>query len=641
MAADPSPSDETRPVLVWDGECEFCRRCVLFLESRVGDAVETVAYQDLGERFPDLDREDCEQAVHLVEPDGTITRGAEASFRALALAPGWGFWRFLYRRRWGFRTVSEWCYSLVAKNRIPISRITRLLAGPDPEAPTWVWSRRIFLSLLGVVYLIAFTSFWVQADLLVGSTGIFPLEDTFARWQGGTLLDHPTLFWISQSDAFLHMVCAAGVALAALLSAGLAPRLALIGLWLLYLSLTRVGDIFMGYQWESLLLETGFLAIFLAPGGLRPGARWELAPSTLARLLLLWLLFRLLFRSGVVKIGGETWDNLTALQFHYWTQPLPTWTSYYVDSLPNWMHSVSTIGMFAIELVLPFLIFGPRRLRKIAFLGSAFLQLAIMATGNYGFFNLNTLALCVLLLDDQTLARVLPRSRRCFTGFGVGRPGWTHWAMPPFAALMVFLSVLMTLPPARPPADQPRGLFVRIHDSIAPFQSVNRYGLFARMTTTRPELTLQGSDDGMSWHTYEFHWKPGRVDRRPAFVQPHMPRVDWQMWFSALDAESLARFGMDLSSPDVPQEFVDHRAAWMLRLLRRVLEGNPYALELFANNPFPDAPPKYLQVGLDEYRFADGEHRAETGNWWIRNSTLLWFIPPVELVDGQLQWASR
>ena len=305
--------------------------------------------------------------------------------------------------------------------------------------------------------------------------------------------------------------------------------------------------------------------------------------------------------------------------------------------------------MFAIELVLPFLIFGARRLRKIAFLGTAFLQIAIMITGNYGFFNLTTLALCVLLLDDQSLAPLLPRSQRCFVGFGKAVAGWQRWAMPPLAAVMLFFSLLMTFPPGFTPAGREPGMLARLHDSILRFRTVNRYGLFANMTITRPELVIQGSEDGVSWHTYEFHWKPGRVDRAPAFMQPHMPRVDWQMWFSALTAERLALAGYSLTNLDeVPDELRD-RQRWLFELLERILLGTPEALRLFSHNPFAGAPPRYLHVGLDAYRFADMEDHAETGAWWDRGiyavrgdqSQSFLFIPPVELIDGRLQLAAR
>ena len=628
-------SAEPRPVLVWDGECGFCKRCVLWIRSRVGEGLECVPYQELGERFPELDRAACAKAVQLVEGNGKITQGAEACYRAMSLAAGWGWPLFLHRFLPGFDFVSEVGYSLVARNRTTVSRLSKVVAGPDPEASTWVWSRRIFLSLLGVVYLIAFGSFWVQADVLVGSQGIFPIESTYNQLGALSWLDFPSVFWLGYSDGFLNAVCAVGCVLALLLCCGIAPRLALVLLWVGYLSLTHVGGIFMGYQWEGLLLETGLLAVFLAPGGLRPGVRWQVAPSTLARLLLLWLLFRLLLRSGVVKLmgGDSVWSNLTALEYHYWTQPLPTWTSYWVDHLPDWLHRVSTLGMFAIELVLPFLIFGARRLRKIAFLGSAMLQLAIMVTGNYGFFNLNTLALCVLLLDDQTLARLLPRSRRCFAGFGVSPQGWRRWGMPPVAALMFSLSVLVTfVATVLPPAGGHPAWLLGIHNGVRPFRAVNYYGLFANMTTTRPELVIQGSADGTSWHAYEFHWKPGRVDRRPAFVQPHMPRVDWQMWFSALAAESIVLDGFALTDPEVPEQF-RAREAWLSRLLGLLVQGKLDTL--FVVNPFAEQPPRYVRVVMYEYQFTDTALHSETGDWWERLLMGL-YIPPQEIVEGQL-----
>src|SRR5262249_2834865 len=215
--------------------------------------------------------------------------------------------------------------------------------------------------------------------------------------------------WISASDGFLHGLCAAGVAFSVLLVGGVAQRWSLLALWALYLSLVSVGDVFLQYQWDNLLLETAFFSIFLASPWLWPNR--PVRSSPVALWLLRWLLFRLMFLSGAVKLasGDAAWRNLSALRFHYWTQPLPTWTSYYANLLPDSVQVASAVAMFVIELVVPLLIFGPRLARLFGGGTIAFFQVVIAATGNYGFFNLLALLLCLLLVDDAAALKILPR----------------------------------------------------------------------------------------------------------------------------------------------------------------------------------------------------------------------------------------
>lgn len=466
--------------------------------------------------------------------------------------------------------------------------------------------RRIFLAALGLVYLAAFGSLAAQVDALLGSRGIVPVAPFFdaVRAAEPSLFARvaalPTLLWIDAGDAMLWGLCGAGIALAVCLAAGVAPGPAAAALFLLYLSLATAGREFFLYQWDALLLEAGFLAIFLAPWRLWPRAAAAAPPpAPVVRGLHRWLVFRLFFASGVVKLlaWNPAWRDLTALSFHHETQPLPHVLSWYAHHLPGWTLRAATAAVLAIELAVPILVFGPRLARRVAFVALVGLQIAIAATGNFGFFNLLAAALCVLILRDDDL------------------PGWARrWFGPapaPAAAAtgrsvavairMVLAAALflLTLPPFLAAFRIPTpGPAAAVYRAIAPLRIANGYGLFANMTTERFEIVIEGSRDGETWREYELRWKPGDPGRAPRFAGPHMPRVDWQLWFLALES---------------PEEH-----PWLPLLLARILEGSPPVLALFARDPFPEGPPRYVHAVRYRYRFADPATRASTGAWWTR-----------------------
>jgi len=441
----------------------------------------------------------------------------------------------------------------------------------------------------------------VQIQGLAGSRGILPAH-TLLEWirpRAGIerYWMAPTLFWLGDGDVALGAVSVAGAALSALLLVGLAPVPILVSLWALYLSLAVVSQVFLGYQWDALLLETGLLAVFLAPGGAWPRPGRESPPPPVAVWLFRWLLFRLMFGSGLVKLlsGDPTWRGLTALRYHYWTQPLPTWIGWYAAHMPDWAHTASAGAMFAIELGAPFLLFAPRRFRRLAFPPLVGLQVLIALTGNYAFFNLLAVALCLFALEDADLPR---RGRAWFPPPPEGRrPFWPRAVLYPVAAVIALVSAgeMMATLGVSPPA--PVRALRRV---VAPLWSINSYGLFAVMTTTRPEIVIEGSDDGVAWKAYEFKWKPGDLTRRPAFVAPHQPRLDWQMWFAALG-----------TCEDNP---------WFLQFLARLLEASPPVLALMARNPFPDRPPRFVRSQLYEYTPTDLETRRREGVWWRREA---------------------
>ncbi|HYV31348.1 MAG TPA: lipase maturation factor family protein [Candidatus Binatia bacterium] len=615
-----------KPLLVFDGDCQFCRRWIHRWEQATGELVEYAPFQSarVMEQFPEVARERFEQAVHLVEPNGEVYRGAEAAFRALACRMPWPLW--IYRQVPGAAPVGEFAYQLVARHRDLFSVLTRLFWGRHVEQPAYFLARWLFVRLLGIVYGIAFLSLWSQIIGLVGADGIMPAEQTMRIVEGHTTntgLDRfraaPTLCWFSTSDSFLNAQCAAGVGLSLLVIAGVAPAPCLFLLWVIYLSLTTVGHVFLEFQWDSLLLETGLLAVFVAPLRLWPKLKREAAPSTLGLWLLRWLLFRLMFASGYLKLasGDPTWRNLTALEFHYETQPLPTWLGWYAHQLPEWVQQASCAAMFGVELIVPFFIFLPRA-RLMACGLFVLLQLGIALTGNYTFFNLLSVVLCVPLLDDAALARFFPQflqqraseaqawSRATSRGLARrARRGIV--AVVAVAVLSISLMEMGGVFAARVPWPSP---MINLFRWAAPLRSVNSYGLFRVMTTWRPEIIIEGSRDGMTWQAYEFRDKPGDLKRRPGFVAPHQPRLDWQMWFAALG-----------SYRDNP---------WFVNCCVRLLQGSPEVLALLEHNPFPDAPPKYIRALLYEYHFTTLADRRADSAWWRREFKGL-YCPPFSL----------
>jgi hypothetical protein len=468
---------------------------------------------------------------------------------------------------------------------------------------------------MALIYLAAFWSLNSQLLGLAGSDGIVPATQFMSQLRNyadqqqlgpSRYFIEPTLCWISATDDFLRGLCIAGILTSVLLLFGIASPLCLAILWLLYLSLTTVCGVFLQFQWDNLLLETGLLAIFLGPFNLFSRPAKERNPSRIIVWLLLWLLFRLMFQSGCVKLlsGDALWRNLTALTVHYETQPLPTWIGWYVHQLPMWAQKTSCAFMFFIELVVPFLIFTPRRIRLWAAPPLVGLQLLIMLTGNYCFFNWLTIALCLFLLDDQLLRRpattALPLSKRLQLarniGFGIVAAVIGLLTLIPFIGMFGFRS-------------WPNPL-VAMYRTAAPFRSVNGYGLFAVMTPSRPEIFVEGSNDGQNWIAYEFNYKPADLDKRPRFVAPHQPRLDWQMWFAALG---------------------DYRGnPWFVNFCVRLLQGQPEVLRLLKKNPFPNGPPKYIRAIVYDYRFTKFGSR----DWWRREPKGD-YLPAISLKPAQ------
>ena len=636
LGFDPEKLD--RPLVVWDGTCGFCRRSVEHLRDRAGDRLDFIPYQHVHRYFDDIYEEDFERAVHLIEPDGTYSAGAEAVFRALDYAPDGGTGRWLYEAIPAFAVLSERGYRWVAEHRPLVSKLSRWLVGEDLRQSRFGFARWIALRVLAIVFLIAFVSLGVQILGLIGSEGIVPAADVAesmrqanARGEGVSFWQAPSIFWWWEpTDGALTGLCLLGGALSVALFCGIWPRGTLAGIWAIYLSFASVSRPFLGYQWDTLLLETAFLAIFLAPAGwfrIRP--RRDV--SRLAVFLFHWLAFRLMFMSGAVKLvsGDPTWRDGTAMTYHFWTQPLPSWTAYWANAAPDVFLWLSTHLTIVIELGIPFLVFGPRRLRRLAGYAFLALQLLIFATGNYGFFNLLTAGVCLLLIDDMIWQRIAPGPLYAWVVERVeygGKLAFRNWRRAGMSLLVAgvvgtttikmlhrFGSDLWYVPDAAKQAVS----------AIGSFRTLNNYGLFANMTTDRPEIIVQGSRDGETWREYGFRWKPGELDARPRFVEPHMPRLDWQMWFQALRIREWD-----------PRRRSCGQSPWFVRFQKELLEGNKRVLDLMADNPFPDDPPRFVRTIVYDYEFAapgNGE-----GRWWRRTNRRQ-LCPVFRLQDGQLR----
>jgi predicted DCC family thiol-disulfide oxidoreductase YuxK len=590
-----------RPLAIFDGDCGFCRLWIARWRARTGSKVDYAPSQEVGGRFPEISPERYARALQLVLPDGVVLEAAEAVFALAGREPGAGLPLMVYRRLPGIAPLCELAYRIVASHRSAAMAVTRIVWGRSVEKPTYYAATSLFLRLLGVCYFAAFVSLWVQVSGLVGSHGILPLGPylDWVRAQTGAerfwLL--PTLCWLDPGDAFLHLLCGGGALSALAVIMGFVPAAALAVCWLFYLSLSVAGQVFLQFQWDLLLLETGLIAILVAsPRRLRFGA--GLAASAAPLVLLRWLLFRLMISSGWVKLASHdpTWRDLTALRYHYQTQPLPPWTAWYMQQLPAWFQTASVLFLFFVELVIPFLFFAPKRLRRLACGLTVLLQLLIAATGNYAFFNLLAIALALLLLDDGAFPRRW-RDRAVAAASRGGHRSWPRGILLPASVLLFFVSSVEFAATLSRSSSLP-GPAVAVARWMSPFRSTNNYGLFAVMTTSRPEIVVEGSDDAKTWKPYEFRWKPGDVRRRPRFVAPHQPRLDWQMWFAAL--------GSYRENP------------WFVEFLGRLLEGSPEVTGLLARDPFPGAPPRYVRAVLYDYRFTDFAQRRATGAWWLR-----------------------
>ena len=410
-------------------------------------------------------------------------------------------------------------------------------------------------------------------------------------------LIEPSIFWINAGDDWLVWGCNLGViaSVALIVSGwfgGAYQWLCALSCFCLYLSLTNAGQPFTLFQWDALLVEAGFLALFAGA----PFVVWAFR----------FLVFRLMFESGCVKLlsGDANWRNLHALRFHFMTQPLPNPLAWYVYQSPGWLLDSLTLLTLAIELACPFLLFFPRRLRHIGAALLIALQVAILLTGNYAFFNFLSIALCLWAFDDRTFGRLQPLLKRYAVRLN---SGVLRKAATAVLSVLMFLGAVQVVELFASSAAQP---FRPVFALIGPWEIVNSYGLFAVMTTSRPEIVFEGSNDGQAWKEYSFPYKPGEVKRSLPVVAPHQPRLDWQLWFAALS-------GSYQQDP------------WTGNLVVRLLQGEPSVLRLLDPAPFA-TPPKYVRASLYDYWFTTFAERRQTGALWNRRFERA-YIPPVSL----------
>ena len=448
-----------------------------------------------------------------------------------------------------------------------------------------------FIRGLGLMYLSAFWSMATQITGLVGANGILPVQEQLARISQAYSYEKygylPTLFWLDASDTALISVCLIGIVSACFVTLNVLVRPALIVCYVCYLSITHAGQDFTSFQWDTLLLESSFLALFL----------YGNSPITV--FLYRLLIARFMFMSGVVKIasGDPSWINLTALNYHYLTQPLPSPLGYYAYFLPEWWQKLCVSGVLFIELVVPFLVFFPRPFRLFSAWCFILLQVSIMLTGNYTFFNLTTLLLCLFLFDDSDLAKISPRrlverlrqsGSPATVNASIGALVWAGF-------VIIVLSTYIWMAQTHRTPSKPLAYLI---ETASAFVVANNYGPFAVMTTDRDEIIIEGSDDGEHWLEYGFTYKPDALDKPLGWNIPHQPRLDWQLWFAAL------------TEPNI--------GGWFDNFMLRLKAGSPEVLGLLAVNPFPKHPPAYLRAILYRYTFVPPEQRAETGQLWHR-----------------------
>jgi lipase maturation factor 1 len=528
------------------------------------------------------------------------------------------------------------------------------------NAPRW-----IFLRALAAIYFSAFFSLLFQIEGLIGPRGILPAQRFLDAARGATgglrFWYAPTLFWLSSGSHMMMAVTWLGLIASIAALCNLWPRLSFLICFVCFLAFVTAAQDFSSYQSDSMLLEAGFLALFFTPRGVRPG--WGLAspPSRASLFLLLWEWFRIYFESGLVKLlsGDTEWRNFTAMDEYYQNGPLPTWIGWYIEHLPHSFHAATAAGTLAMELLVVWMLFLPRRARLVCFCIVTPWEIGVIVTANYTFLNYLVLALGFLLLDDRSVRWLLPqrlhnslpgdisdqdvprketslsilknsdvesadadnlqapRAVRGLAGYlGAARLcavafmlAWIAYATTAEIIRMLWSDLPL---PTAPIA------------ALEPFRIANQYGLFAVMTRGRYEVEFQGSNDGQNWTPYLFRYKPQALNEAPRIYAPYQPRFEWNLWFASLGDWQQSNF--------------------VALTEERLLENDPDVLALFQGNPFGQAPPRYVRVMLWQYWFTSMDEKRRTGSWWRRN--LLGLYAPVltRQTDGKfgvIEWPEQ
>jgi hypothetical protein len=438
----------------------------------------------------------------------------------------------------------------------------------------------------------------------------------------------PTVFWWWSSDRALTAVCIVGMLASLLLVLNIFPRGMLLICLIAFISFVSAAQDFSSYQSDGMLMEAGFISLFFAPLGWRPGWGASNAPSRASRFLLVWEMFRIYFESGVAKMLGHDpqWRDFTAMDQYYQNGPLPTWIGWYAHQLPHWFHASTAFLTLALELVLIFAIFLPRPFRVALFFLITPWQLGIILTSNYAFLNYLVLCLGVLLLDDEFLTGLLPRELRfpknkerppdlplTTDAQPVGWSGrfrmWTEafWLTWIFYATTAYLAGMIV--PQMP-------LWAAPVRALQSFRIANEYGLFAVMTRNRFEIEFQGSRDGQNWTAFPFRYKPQDVHAGPRIFAPYQPRFDWNLWFASLGGWQDNTF--------------------VVQVEEGLLNAEPDILTLFAGNPFAGDPPTQVRAVLWQYKFTNWQEKREQNLWWNRQEIGLYAPALKRLPTGRV-----
>jgi hypothetical protein len=522
--------------------------------------------------------------------------------------------------------------------------------------------RWIFLRALALIYFSAFYSLLFQIKGLIGPDGILPAQDYLADIAQQLGLERywyaPSLYWFSSSSTMMMAVTWIGLIASVIAFMNLWPRLSFFVCFVCFLSFVGVSSVFSSYQSDGMLLEAGFLALFFAPRGLWPGWGAYDPPSRMSWFLLQWEWFRIYFESGMVKLasGDLQWRNFTAMDEYYQNGPLPTWIGWYVEHLPHWFHAATVGGTLALELVLVFMMFFPRKVRLILFCIVTPWEVGVIFTANYAFLNYLVLSLGFLLLDDNLLLRFVPalfrprepertaepapapQDDQPLSILGVGeasvatadiedsdhiskrhsfldRLGFSWWVTRLTAAafLLTWIAYNTTAEMIGIPLrDIP--LPVKPLIALEPFRIANQYGLFAVMTRGRYEIEFQGSSDGTNWTAYPFRNKPQELNEAPGIYAPYQPRFDWNLWFASLGG------WRDNEIVPLTEE--------------RLLVGDGPVLALLRDNPYPQIPPRYVRAVIWQYWFTTMDEKRQTGNWWRREYLGLYAPELTMAADG-------
>jgi hypothetical protein len=484
--------------------------------------------------------------------------------------------------------------------------------------PTYELSRFLILRLLGLLYANAFLILILQYRPLIGEPGLLPasryverVTSAFGAW--GAFTRAPSLFFLlGAGDHALRFFAWLGFALSVLVSLGLTNAFAQLALWALYLSFVHVGQVFYGYGWETQLVETGFLAVFLCPAvtfGPFPRTAVPRAPIWLLR----WLIFRIMLGAGLIKLRGDPcWRDLTCLVYHYETQPIPNPLSPLLHSLPVWAHKIGALWNHFVEVFVPFFAFGPKRARHVAGCILIAFQVILILSGNLSFLNYLTIVPAIACFDDTLLGRIFPRRVKERLARAADRepPRSARLASYAYALVVGVLSinpVLNLLSPRQ-----------AMNTSFEPFRLVNTYGAFGSVGRERYEILIEGTDaevpdESAVWRSYEFPCKPGDPMRRPCVASPYHHRLDWQMWF--------ASFRGYKGEP------------WLVYLCYKLLRGEPEIKTLLANDPFPDAPPTFVRAELYRYEL---RRAGEDGPGYWRREREGELLRPLSLDDRDM-----